>query len=88
MFHNSFTLSTHNSFNLIVGFGRWGTARLQFHNEGVDRMSGNLIHCLLWSGGVSVILVLEWIITSKLLQIWDKAHPVDKRGGSDGKKSN
>lgn len=51
-------------------------------------MSSNLIHCLLWSGGVSVILVLEWIITSKLLQIWDKAHPVDKRGGSNGKKSN
>ena len=40
-------------------------------------MSSNLIHCLLWSGGVSAILVLEWIITSKLLQIWDKAHPVE-----------
>ena len=46
-------------------------------------MSSNLIHCLLWSGGVSAILVLEWIITSKLLQIWDKAHPVDPRKDGD-----
>ena len=42
-------------------------------------MISNIFHCLAFAFGLTLICVLEWLITSKLLQIWDKAHPVDPR---------
>ena len=42
-------------------------------------MISNIFQCLANASGLSLICFLEWIIVSKLLQIWDKAHPVDPR---------
>ena len=46
-------------------------------------MISNIFQCLAFVSGVTLICVLEWVIVSKLLQIWDKAQPVDPRKDGD-----
>ena len=52
---------------------------MRTERKGVLQMISNIFHCLAFAFGLTLICVLEWLITSKLLQIWDKAHPVDPR---------
>lgn len=46
-------------------------------------MISNIFQCLAFASGLTLICILEWVIVSKLLQIWDKAHPVDPRKDGD-----
>ena len=42
-------------------------------------MMSNILICVAYASSITLICVLEWTIVSKILQIWDKAHPVDPR---------
>lgn len=56
---------------------------MRTERKGVLQMISNIFHSLAFASGLSLICFLEWVIVSKLLQIWDKAHPVDPRKDGD-----